>query len=169
MSYNIEQVLTNSYKEDMILYLKSHPEDFIHTVELALSNNQMYSWRASWLLWSCIENNDARLYPYLDDIINIITLRKDGHQRELLILLLKVELSENQNIRLFDTCVLLFSSINKKPSVRITALKVLVKIAKMYPELQNELRFLSEPQFLETLPPASKKSALRIMNSLLFN
>lgn len=51
----LEHILTNSYKADMISYLKSHPEDFDEAIKLAIADKQPYSWRAAWLLWSCMK------------------------------------------------------------------------------------------------------------------
>jgi len=38
METNLEYILTNSYKSEMISYLKSHPEDYEETVKLAISD-----------------------------------------------------------------------------------------------------------------------------------
>lgn len=60
----LEYILTNSYKAEMITYLKTHPEDFREAIKLAISDKQPYSWRASWLLWSCMDKNDLRIRKY---------------------------------------------------------------------------------------------------------
>ena len=54
----LEHILTSSCEADMIFYIASHPEDFKEATKLAISNKQPYSWRAAWLLWSCMEEND---------------------------------------------------------------------------------------------------------------
>jgi hypothetical protein len=54
METALEWTLTNSYKADMISYLAAHPEDFEEVVKLAIADKQPYSWRAAWLLWSCM-------------------------------------------------------------------------------------------------------------------
>ena len=36
----LEHILTNSYKADMISYLKSHPEDFDEAIKLAIADKQ---------------------------------------------------------------------------------------------------------------------------------
>lgn len=166
MSTNLEFVLKHSYKEDMILYIKSHPEEFENLIKLALSNNSTYAWRASWLLWSCIDENDLRVQPYIDEIINTIETKKEGHQRELLILLNKMKLSENQMGILFEICVNLYTNTHKKPSTRLTSLKLMVKISHFFPELQNEIKFFSDLQFTNTLSTASKKSVLKTISNI---
>ena len=53
---DLEYKLTNSYKGDLISYIKVHQDSFPELIELAISNKQPYSWRAAWLLWSCMDN-----------------------------------------------------------------------------------------------------------------
>ena len=64
-----EKVLMTFYKEQMIAYLGSHPEDFKEAIKLAITDKQPYSWRSAWLLWSCMEENDLRVQPYIPKII----------------------------------------------------------------------------------------------------
>jgi hypothetical protein len=78
----LKECLTNNYKEGMIAFLKVHPECWEEAIELAVTNKQPYSWRAAWLLWSCIEKNDTRIQPHIRSLIEGLTNKKDGHQRE---------------------------------------------------------------------------------------
>ncbi len=63
--------------------MENHPEYFNEAIELALVDKQPYSWRAAWLLWSCMEENDKRIRKYLKKIIDSLKSKDDGHQREL--------------------------------------------------------------------------------------
>ena len=166
METALEQVLTSFYKEGMISYMAAHPEDFDEAVRLAVADKQPYSWRAAWLLWSCIEVNDSRMQKYIKTIIDSITGKNDGHQRELLHILLKMELNEDYEGYIFNVCMDLWEQINKKPSVRFTAFVFIVKLAKKYPELRHEINFLTQVQYMETLSPAVKKSVSRMIKSL---
>ena len=51
----LENKLMNAYKNEMISFLKSHPEYFEEAIQLAISDKQPYSWRVSFLLWDCME------------------------------------------------------------------------------------------------------------------
>ena len=76
----------------MISCMDAHPEDFEEAIKLAVSDKQPYSWRAAWLLWSCMEENDQRIQGYVKNIIDTLTARNDDHQRELLIILHQMEI-----------------------------------------------------------------------------
>ncbi len=166
METALEYILMNSYKDDMISLMDAHPEYFNEAVELAVSNNQPYSWRAAWLLWSCIVENDHRIQEHIEKIINSITNKKDGHQRELLKILQQMELNEDHEGFLFDVCVTIWKKINKRPSVRFTAFSFIVKTAKKYPELFNEISFLTQNQYLDSLSPGIKNSVNRMIKEM---
>jgi len=56
----LEYALTHSHKNEMISFTKEHPEYYEEAIELAITDTQPYSWRAAWVLWSCISKNDSR-------------------------------------------------------------------------------------------------------------
>ena len=163
METALEHILTSSYKADMISYMDAHPEDFEEAIKLAISNKQPYSWRAAWLLWSCMAENDQQIQGYIKNIIKTITTKNDDHQRELLKILLQMELNEEYEGFLFNVCVTVWEKINKKPSVRLTAFKIILKIVKNHPDLSNEIIFLTQNQYLDSLSPAAKKSISKMI------
>lgn len=148
METKLEQVLTHSHKERMILYLRKYPEDFEEAIELAIADKQPYSWRAAWLLWSVMDENDGRLQDNAKRIVKVIPNRKYNQQRELLKILYKLEINEKLEGLLFDECVTLWKNINIQASVRYNALKILVKMVKKYPDLSSEIIFLTRNQYV---------------------
>ena len=160
---DLEQVLINSYKAGMIEYVESHPEDFDELVKLSIEDKQPFSWRAAWLLWSCMTKNDQRVFHYIDSMIKTLPTKRDGHQRELVKILSDMELNEDQEGQVFDICVSLWEKIGKKPSIRYTAFMEILKIAQKYPELANEISFLTQEHFTETLSPGVRKSINRMI------
>lgn len=148
----------------MIAFLTGHPEHFDEAIALALGDDQPYAWRAAWLLFDCMEENDARVRKHVNRIIRTIPERADGHQRELLKILQRMDLSESQEGRLFDVCMTLWESIGGSPSNRITAFKFIVKMAKKYPELQNELTALTQDWYLDTLSPGVRHSIRKMLS-----
>jgi hypothetical protein len=166
METALEWALTNSYKADLISYLASHPEDFEEVIKLAIADKQPYSWRAAWLLWSCMEENDQRVKGYLKKIIDTISTKNDDQQRELLIILQKMEISEELEGSLFNHCVTVWEKISKKPSLRNNAFKIIVKIAKKHPDLSQEIGFLIQDQYMESLSATVKKSISKMIKEI---
>ena len=162
----LEHILTNSYKADMISYMKSHPEDFDEAIELAITDKQPYSWRAAWLLWSCMDKNDKRIDKYVEKIIDTLPNKSDNQLRELLIILQRMELRDNYEGKLFDICVNIWEKIGKQPSVRYNAFKLMVKIIKKHPDLSKEIIFLTEYRYTDFLSGAVKKSISKMISGL---
>jgi len=162
----LEHVLTSAYKVEMMSFIENHPECVDEAINLAVSNKQPYAWRAAWLLWSCIEENDLRIRKYIDRIIETLNTVQDGHLRELLKILLMMKLNEKQEGLLYNLCVSVWEKVGKRPSVRYTALKMMVKIIKKYPELRSELNLLTQKEYLESLSPGVKKSLMKLLKQL---
>ncbi len=160
----LENKLISSRKDEMISFLESHPEHFTEAINLAISDKQPFSWRAAFLLWGCMEENDARIKKYIKQIINSIKTKKDGHQRELLKILYRMEVGERYESTIFDICIRIWEQINKDPSVRMTALKYIFKIIKKYPDLSEEIIYLLQDHYLETLSAGVRHSIKRMMN-----
>lgn len=163
METSLEHILTSAYKDEMIAYLKNHPEDFEEAINLALSDKQPYAWRSAWLLWSCMEENDIRLRGHVKKLVNTISTKDDGHQRELLKILLIMELDEEDEGILLNVCMDLWEKTNKRPSVRYTAFVFMNKMASRYPELSREIDLLTEDQYLDSLSPGIKMAVCRMI------
>jgi len=164
----LEDKLLNSYKDEMISFMDTHPEYFEEAIELAIADKQQYSWRAAWLLWSCMEENDRRIQKQIGKIADVLESRDNGHQRELLKILLKMELKEKYEGKLFNLCMDIWEQINKPPAVRVNALKLIIKIVKKHPELSHEITFLTQDQYLDSLSTGAKHSVSKIMMELSF-
>ena len=162
----LEICLTHNYKDGIVVFLKAHPEYWEEAIELAIANKQPYSWRAAWLLWSCIEKNDTRIQPHIQSLIDGLKDKKDGHQRELLKILILMELSEEQETNLLDYCIRLWKDIQKTPSIRYTAFRFINKIVSKYPELRNEIKYYTVKKYIETLSPGIQKSINKLIQNL---
>jgi hypothetical protein len=163
MQSELENKLISSYKDEMIFFLKTHPEYFNEAIELAISDNQPYAWRSAWLLWSCMKENDQRIRRYIQKIVKAVKTKNDGHQRELLKILYQMKLEPGQESILFDICLNIWQQIEKNPSVRFNALKFIIKIAKKHPELAHEIDYLLQDHYLDSLSHGVKKSILKMM------
>ncbi len=168
MQTELEHILISTYKDGMIDYMDSHPEAYEEAVQLAISDKQPFAWRAAWLLWSCMEENDGRIKPYIKDIVNVVKSKNDGHQRELLKILLLMNIDKKYEGILFNLCMIVWEEINKTPSVRMTAFKFILKLVKKHPELSNEITFLLQERYLDTLSPGVRKSISKMKKEDVF-
>ena len=159
----LEHILTHTHKEEMIAYLKSHPADFSEALQLALVDKQPYSWRAAWLLWSCMERDDKRIKRYLNKIISILPFRNESQQRDLMMILLRMNLNDDQQAKLFDVCTDIWFDVKKKPSVRINAFKLMTSVSKSHPELIPELISMTESRFVQSLSHGVRHSLNKII------
>jgi hypothetical protein len=166
METKLEHILTSTYKNEMIAYLNNHPEDFEEAINLAASDKQPYAWRAAWLLWSCMEENDIKLQGHVKKLVNVISKKGDGHQRELLKILQKMELDEEDESVLFSVCMDLWEKNNKRPSVRYTAFVFMHRMVSKYPDLLPEIKLIAGDPYLDSLTPGIKMTVSRILSSL---
>ena len=162
----LEHILTNSHKAEMIAYMESHPKDFTEAIQLAIADKQPYSWRASWLLWSCMQKNDKRVSKYLKQIIDVLPERKDNQQRELLMIIQRMELNDKYEGQLFDFCVEIWKQIGKNQSLRCNAFKILVTLSKKHPSLIREINLLRDSYYTQALSDCAQKKISQLMNDL---
>ena len=113
-----------------------------------------------------MDENDKRIQGYLDAIINTLTTRDDNHLRELLIILLRMEINEDREGSLYNLCVTVWEKINKKPSVRFNAFRMILKIARKHPDLSQEVLLLTQNQYMNSLSPTAKRSIFKMIKKL---
>ena len=166
METAFEHILTNNYKADLIVYLNKHPKDFDKVIKLAISDKQPYSQKAAWLLWSCMKDDDSRIKKYCNKIIKELPQKIDSQQRELIIVLGKMNLDNKYVALLFNTCVDIWRKFDKKPSIRYVAFRLLIKIAQTYPDFANEIKLLTADMYIESLSTSARKSILRLVQKL---
>lgn len=166
MSNALEVILMRRKKPEMVEYLNSHPEHFDEAMNLALSQELPFCWRAAWLVGGHIGKDDPRVKPYIQTILEVLPESRDGHQRELLKILLMMDLEEEHESLLFDLAVTLWEQIRKKPSVRFFAFKCMVRTAEKYPELTNEILVLAQPHYVNPLSPGIRNSILKTLKKL---
>ena len=170
MTESLQNILTGSFRKDkMVAFLKKHPSLFHETLKISLGDKEPQSWRAAWLIKHYMSKNDERIIPSVNKILKAIPIKKDGHQRELLKILMEMELTETQEGILFDKSISIWEDINKSPSVRSFAFLVLVNTVKKYPELLTEIGFLTQGHYTETLSPGIRKTIVRTIEELEIN
>lgn len=132
-------------KDSVLNYLDKNPEAYKEAMELMLYGEHPYAWRAGWVMGNFFKQNDKRLVPYIDTIIDKVEKSKpDGLQRELLRLILLSEFDEEKAGRIVDICLSIWESTKKQASPRMVALKILVQYSDRYTDLKPELVALTE-------------------------
>ncbi len=153
-------------KKRLVAQFREDPVAVEKAIQIAISSDQPQAWRAAWVLKELIEPNDARMIDHLDQMVSILIDRPDGHQRELLHLIDRFELSDEQEGILFETCIEIWKHAGKSSSVRYNAFKKLVEVVKRYPELVSEISYLTDEEYLSTLSPAIKRNVIKMIASL---
>lgn len=166
MSESLELVLAKYQKAAMLEYMAAHPEDFDKALTIAAGEEPHLNWRAAWLVTNCMEDNDQRIQPHLDTLVSAVSGKEDGHQRELMKILLRMELNEDHESFLFDHSVMLWESVKRTHSVRYIAFRIMVKVAEHYPELKHEVLELTQPQYVNSLSPGIRNSIQKMITAL---
>lgn len=148
-------------KSDLIQFAKQNPDVFSELIRESLLPKSKEAWRAAWLIGHIQKPNDQRLQPYIDQFLEILKHSEQGHQRQLLVILKKMNLNEDQEGLAFDCALTIWETVGKIPSVRITAFDLLLSIAENHPELQSEIELWAQPMYIDTLSPGIKNSLLR--------
>ncbi|HSV89185.1 MAG TPA: hypothetical protein VLH61_11140 [Bacteroidales bacterium] len=159
----LKYILANSYKAGIISYMKAHPKDFDEAVNIAIADVPNYSWRAAWLVGCCMKDNDPRVQAWLETIIDKLPTKRDGHLRELLRIIQRMELNEVYEGKVFGICVNCWENTANNQSARYNAFKLIVKILKKHPDLWKEIIFLTEPKYLDTFTSGVRKSISNIV------
>jgi len=163
--YNeIENILTRNYKQDMVLFFQKNPDKIDDLIKLIFEKNNPLSWRAAWLLWSCVSKNDNRIIENTSRFISILPYSNESMQREILKILYNIDLEEESIGRLINICINIWEDINKRPGVRYSSFRMLFKISKKYPELENEMLYLLDERFINTLSPGIKHSIKKLIS-----
>lgn len=153
-------------KSKKVQFLDDHPEYFDEAMKLALSQEQPLCWRAAWMVGGYMKKNDPRIDPYIPKIIDLLPDLDDGHQRELIKILLKMDLEEEQESRLYDFSATLWEQVQKKPSVRFFAFRCMIRFAEKYPELNHEILVLAQPRYINSLSPGIRSSILKSIRKI---
>ena len=170
MTKSLNHILTASLQKDkMVSFLKKNPNLFDETLKISLGDKEPQSWRAAWLIKHYMLKDDERITNSIKLILKALPNKNDGHQRELLKILMDMKLSEKQEGILFDKCFTIWEDISKSSSVRGTAFSIIVDTVKKYPELMTEIEFLTQNHYVETLTPGIRNSIVKTINKLKIN
>ena len=123
--------------------------------------NDKDSWIHAWQINHTKKTELIKIQNQVDKIISAIDGKNDGHQRELLKVLLKLNLTDDQLSLLWDICLRIWLDIQKQSSVRISAYKILVNAAKKFKPLSDELVRLTEEKHITSLSNGIRNSTYK--------
>lgn len=123
--------------------------------------NDKNSWIHAWQINHVKKTELIKIQKQVDKIISAIDGKNDGHQRELLKVLLKLNLTDDQLSLLWDICLRIWLDIQKQSSVRISAYKILVNAAKKFKPLSDELVRLTEEKHITSLSNGIRNSTYK--------
>ena len=150
----------------MMAYMEANPLEYGELIQLALADKQPYSWRAAWLLSNCMEKDDKRVKSFIPQIINRLPTAPDGQKRDLINVLRKMEIEEEYEGLVFDNCVNIWTRIDKIPSVRYNALRLILQITEKHPELFTEVDLLTQNHYIEPLSEGIRRSIQRMISKV---
>lgn len=150
----------------LVDYVRSSEDVFELTVEKAISAPEPEGWRAAWILGHAMERGDVRVQCRIEEFVDAIPGKQPGHQRELLRILLKLEVGEDIEGSLFDTCMSLWEDLQNPPAVRYFAFRHMANTAERYPEIVAELRFVVADDYLDPLSPGIRNGVRKIVRRL---
>ena len=151
----------------MLDEVKTNSEFIDAYVDYAISNEK-YAWRAAWVLQHLSQSNPEKLQQHTNKFVSALNnIEIDGHIREMLKIILNLKLTEEQTSEVFDSCYQLLQNNKMQSSVRSTCFNFLLKVAKDYPELKDEIRIIFE-NIKDYLSPGIKRGMeLRLQKEIL--
>lgn len=160
----VKSLLLGGPKTYVLERLQREPALIDPLIQTSLTAGHPLAWRAAWALSSVMETNDDRLQPYLDSYLSILPSGHSGLDREILKVLLKMDLPESCRGSLFDLCSGLWERLTLQSSVRYIAFRMLLKIAGDYQDFKDELMYLGDPIFTDSLSPGVRRSVIKALH-----
>lgn len=122
--------------------LASNTEAFFEQLlELSLSKDYPYSWRASWALLYLSEQHPSRVVPHLKRIADSLeSLENHTQVGSMLRIFDHMEFDLEDFGNLLDFCLHTIRMPQKGEYVKVIAMSILLRFAKTYPELAPEIK-----------------------------
>lgn len=134
--------------------------------ELCMGEDGFVSWRSAWLLAELSTTELDKMPLQVDRLIIHARTNNPSVQREFFKLIEKLDLPEEEQSAYFDWAVEAWLKIDNPPSTRIAALKAMVRMSRLHPELNREILQMGNRQYLESLSPGIRAQAERIFQNL---
>lgn len=127
------------------------PAEFKKIIDIIYKEKAPLPQRASWLLAAVNDKHPELLKPYIPLFINTIQKFKiDGIKRNIALVLASHNISQKIQGKLVNICFELILSPTETVAVKVHAMQAIANIAKLHPELKNELKAAIEDQLPKT-------------------
>jgi hypothetical protein len=165
---NIHQSLLEVHSKDQAVKITEYIGDdagkFVELADLFLNGDYRTMQCAGWPLSHCVERNPALVYPYLEEMIDLMP-RKDVHdavRRNVARMLQYVDVPEDLKGKVYDLCVERIDDASEAIAVRAFAMAVATRIVKDERDLMGELKLVVE-KHLPYATAAFRSRARRIL------
>jgi hypothetical protein len=159
---DVDFVLTQCNKSQMMAAVRRHPGFFRQALKILLAGEVEYTWRAAWLLNCNMTPNDSRMRKHVPALVALLPLRPESEQRELLKILLRMDIRGDVEGLLLDHCIAIWEQPYIRPGVRYPAMKTISNIVARHPELRRELDLLTQDFLMETITPGIRRSIMKM-------
>ena len=135
--------------------------------EIALSDHPQLNWRAAWIMSNMETAIVQETFPSAQELIErLATKSKDGYRREILKVLVHIELNEDEEGALYDAALKMWEDLTLAPAARLYALRAMIRISKLYPALNQEILAYYDDHYLQGVSPGIAQQMRQIFNAL---
>lgn len=138
----------------MVTYVGNSPKRFAALVEVFFNGPYRVTQRAAWPLSACVENHPDLIKPHLKKILQqtVKAGQPDAVKRNTIRLLQYIPIPKSLQGLAADVCFQLLANPKEPVAIRAFSITVLTGLAKMEPDLKNELIPLVEQQLPYSTP-----------------
>ena len=129
------------------------PEFFSELVTILLKNENPASWKAAWVMDVVSEHQPELLDPHLEKIIeHLESFANDGSKREVLRMLSRSQIPENQVGHVITLCFDWLTTTKESVAVKMFSMEILYQISRQEPDIKMELADTIEMRMPEESP-----------------
>jgi hypothetical protein len=152
---------------DIVINAAGDNEEIISYIsKLVINGPEPIPMRASWALEGIDLKFPHRVNPFIKSLIKSIrTCKHSGTRRNILKLLTRKTIPEDQQGHLINYCFEWLVDKAEPVAVKVYAMQIIMNHSKEYPELKQELKEILEEQY-ELSSPGFKSKANHIFRSI---
>lgn len=134
-------------KSELVKVIGANEKSMKYLVELAFSRNMPVCWRAAWVMDAIAEEQASLADQYITRIWKELCLKHpDGVTRSALRMLTRYDIPEDDQGQAADICLEWLEKESVPVAIKAHAMTILMKLARIYPELKDEFITILEHQ-----------------------